>query len=582
MDNRIIARILAEIGEYLEMAGENFKPRAYEKAAGSVANLDEEAGSIYRRGGIKALEEIPGVGESIAEKIEELIKTGKLKYYEKLKKAAPVNLTELSRIEGLGPKKIKKLYEELGVKSVSDLERTAKSGRIRTVPGFGEKSEEDILKGIEFLKKSKGRFILGFIMPEVRKIEEELKKLSLASRLEVAGSVRRMKETIGDIDILASVKGGKDFDRRAKKMMSAFTSMDEVEHIYAEGPTRASVRLNFGLDADLRVIPESSYGAALLYFTGSKDHNIALRNIAIKKGWKLNEYGLFKGQKIIAGKTEEDIYSALGLQFIPPEMRENTGEIELAAEEEIPKLVGYDDLRGDLQIQTDWTDGSSGIADYAEEAMGKGLEYIAITDHTKHLAMTGGLDEKRLANQGKEIDKINSRIRKAGKRFRVLKGTEVDILKDGSLDLKDEALAKLDIVGAAIHSYFNLSEDEQTRRLIRAMENKNVHIIFHPTGRIINRREPIKLNIDEVVRMAKKTGTVLEVDAYPNRLDLKDDFVRKCVEAGVKISIDSDSHEASQFKYLYLGIGQARRGWAKKSDVINAWPLDKMLSFLKR
>jgi DNA polymerase (family 10) len=263
-------------------------------------------------------------------------------------------------------------------------------------------------------------------------------------------------------------------------------------------------------------------------------------------------------------------------------MRENTGEIELAAEEKIPKLVGYDDLRGDLQVQTDWTDGSSGIADYAEEAMKKGLEYIAITDHTKHLAMTGGLDEKRLANQGKEIDKINSRIRKAGKRFLVLKGTEVDILKDGSLDLKDEALAKLDIVGAAIHSYFNLSEDEQTRRLIRAMENKNVHIIFHPTGRIINRREPIKLNIDEVVRMAKKTGTVLEIDAYPNRLDLKDDFVRKCVEAGVKISINSDSHEASQLKYLYLGIGQARRGWAKKSDVINAWPLDKMLSFLKR
>jgi DNA polymerase (family 10) len=582
MDNREIARILQEIGEYLDMVGEEFKPRAYEKAGEAVANLDEEAEAIYRRGGKKALEGIPGVGESIAEKIEELIKTGRLGYYEKLKKKTPVDLAGLTKIEGLGPKNIRRLYRELGVRNVVELKKAARTGRIRELKGFGERSESAILKGIEFLEKSQGRFVLGFVMPEVEKILGELRETDLASRLEAAGSTRRLKETIGDIDILAAVNPGRDFEKKSNRMMEAFVQLKEAVHVYERGSTRASVRLKFGLDADLRVIPSDIYGAALLYFTGSKDHNIVLRNRAIKRGWKLNEYGLFKGKKLLAGKTEEEIYRALGLEYIPPEMRENTGEIEAAAEGKIPRLIDYGDLKGDLQIQTDWTDGLNSMEDYASAAAKAGLDYIAITDHTKRLAMTGGLDERKLARQGRAIDELNRKLTQRKIRVKVLKGTEVDILKDGSLDLKDNALEKLDVVGASIHSYFNLPEEEQTDRLIRAMENKNVDIIFHPTGRIINEREPIRLDIDEIVKAARRTGTILEADAYPDRLDLKDEFIRKCVAAGVKLSVDSDSHEANQFKYLRFGIAQARRGWAKKSDVINAWPLQKALSFLKK
>ena len=410
-----------------------------------------------------------------------------------------------------------------------------------------------------------------------------------AKKAMVAGSVRRRKETIGDIDILV-------ISDRPEKIMERFLKLPQIAHIYATGKTKTMVRLKNGLDADLRVVPQKSFGAALNYFTVSKDHNVALRELALKRGWKLSEYGLFKGAKMIAGKTEEEVYKKLGLRYIEPELREMKGEIEaaqcrsnLSLNREkarigtgLPALIGYDDLKGDLQIQTDWTDGENSIEEYAEAAEKLGLEYIAITDHTKALAMTGGSDEKKLLRQMKEIDKINYKLQATNYKLKVLKGAEVNIMKDGSLDIKDEALKKLDVVGAAVHSHFNLPRAEQTKRVIRAMENPNVDIIFHLTARKINQRDPIDIDMDEIIKTAKRTGTVLEIDAYPDRLDIKDEYIRKCVEAGVKMSIDSDAHNIGHMRFLEHGIAQARRGWAKRGDIINAHPLERMLKMLKK
>ncbi len=566
--------MLREIGEYLEMQGVAFKPRAYEKAAESIESFQEEATDVYRKNGLKAIENIPGVGVSIAEKIEELIKTGKSKYYQQLKKKTPVNLSELTAVEGLGPRSIRALYQKLKIRNLKDLEKAAKAGKIRKLSGFGEKSEENILKGIEFVKKSSGRFIFGFAMQEVRLMESRLKSLQEVKRLEVAGSVRRRKETVGDADFLV-------ISDNPKPIMDYFVSAPEVIRVYAHGQTKSAVKLKSGLDVDVRVVPEESYGAALAYFTGSKDHNIKLRSIAIKKGYKLNEYGLFRGVKRIAGRTEEEIYKALGMDYIEPELREMTGEIEAAEDGKLPKLIGYKDLKGDLQVQTNWSDGAHSIEEMAKAAMAVGLEYILITDHTKRLAMTGGLNEFRILKQIEEINKLNLKFQKQNLKFRILKGTECDILKDGGMDLPDRILEKLDIVGGSIHSLFNLSKKEQTERVKKAMDNPNVDIIFHPTGRLINRRAPYEIDMDEIIKTAKKTKMVLEIDAFPDRLDLKDEYIRKCVEAGVKMSISSDAHSVSHFSVLEYGIAQARRGWATKNDIINVWPLDKMLEMLK-
>jgi len=587
ISNENISKILREIAVYLEMQNVPFKPRAYEKAAIAVANLSEDINEMHKKGGIKAIEEIEGVGASIAEKIEEIIKTGHLKYYDQLKKKTPVDVSSLMSVEGLGPKKIKKLYSELKITNVEELERSARVGKIRNLEGFGEKTEENILKSLEFLKSSGGRFILGYIMPDIRKIESDFKKLKEVKKIIVAGSIRRRKETIGDVDILI-------VSDKPAPVMDFFVNMPEVARVMVHGSAKSAVKLKNGLDVDVRVVPEESYGAALNYFTGSKYHNIALREIAMKKGFKLNEYGLFKvadqrrlrrrltqKETPIAGRTEEEIYKKLGLDYVEPEMRENEGEIELAKNNKLPKLIGYNDLQGDLQIQTNWTDGLNTIEEYAEVAIKKGLKYIVITDHTKRLAMTGGLDEKKLLKQIAEIEKVNKKLSAEGHKFKVLTGSEVDILKDGTLDLSDKVLSKLDVCGAAIHSYFNLPKEEQTKRIIRAMENPHVDIIFHPTGRIINRRPAYEFDIDEIIKAAKRTNTVLEIDAFPDRLDLKDDYIRKCVFAGVKLAIDSDAHLVSHIDFLEFGIAQARRGWATKNDVINAWPLEKMLKMLK-
>jgi len=574
VSNQEIAGILYAIGEYLEMQGVQFKPRAYEKAGHSVEGLEEDVSEIYKKGGLKAVEDIPGVGESIGEKIEELVKTGRLKYYEQLKNKLPVKIGELTAIEGVGPKMVMKLYKELGIKDLKTLEKSARAGKIAKLEGFGKKSEEKILRRIEFMKKSGGRFILGFILPQIRTIENRLKNLREVDHIAVAGSARRWQETIGDLDILVT-------SSKPKTVMEFFVNMPEVGHVYSTGPTKTMARLKNGMDADLRVVPDKGFGAALQYFTGDKRHNITVRAIAEKKGYKLNECGLWKGRRLIAGRTEDEIYKALGMQTPPPEIRNDSGEIQAALKNKLPKLIGYGDVRGDLQVQTDWTDGVNSIEAMASEAQKLGWEYIAITDHTKSLAMTGGSDEKKLLKQMAEIDKLNSKFKIQNSKFMILKGAEVNIMKDGSLDIKDEVLAKLDVVGVAVHSHFNLSRAEQTRRIVKAMQNKNADILFHPTGRVIQRREAYDLDMDEIIKAAKETGTVLEIDAYPDRLDLKDEYIRKAIQAQVKLSIDTDAHAITHLHYLEFGIAQARRGWATKNDIINTRPWRDMLKLLK-
>ncbi len=539
---------------------------------------------------IKKLKEIPGVGQSIAEIIEELIKTGRSTEYEKLKKAMPVRLDELARVEGLGPKSIQKLYKELGVRNLKDLEMAAKKGKIGTLDGFGKKSEEKILKGIGFAKNSGSRFITGLMLPQIHEIKAQLSRVPGVTKVIVAGSARRRRDTIGDIDILA-------VSSKPAVIMGEFVSKTPgLMTVIANGPTKSSIKIEPGINIDLRVVPVESYGAALNYFTGSKDHNVVIRARANNLGLTLNEYGLFKikagstkkgvdqeGTRV-ASRSEEEIYRALKMAYVEPELRENTGEIEAAVREfehkkpGLPKLIGYHELQGDLQVQTDWTDGDASIETMAREAVKRRLKYIVITDHTKRLAMTHGLDEKRIRAQWKEIDTVNKKLRGT---IKILKGTECDILKDGTLDLDDETLAQLDVVGVSVHSYFNLPRAEQTARVVRAMNNPNVDILFHPTGRIINRRPPYDIDIEEIIAIAKKTGTILEIDALPERSDLKDEYIRKCVEAGVKMSIDSDAHAAAHYDFLECGIAQARRGWAERADIVNAWPLEKILGFLK-
>ena len=602
MINSEIAKILYEISEYLEMEDIAFKPRAFEKAGIIIESLEQDISEIYKKGGLKELEKIPSIGKAIGEIIEDLIKTNKSKYYERLKKKTPVKLGELTAVQGVGPKMIKKLYKDLGIKNLKDLEKAAKSGKIRNLEDFGEKTESNILQGIEFLKKSGNRFILGFIMPDIRKIEQRIRRFPGVKKAIAAGSIRRMKETIGDGDLLVTVSnppaspclagrqaaGGK----AAKKVSDFFINMPEVVHVYAHGPTKSSIRLRNNMDFDLRVVPEQSFGAALQYFTGSKSHNIALRKIAMKKGLKLNEYGLYKMQKSNLKmqndkskcKTEDEIYKRLGLQYIEPELRTDTGEIKAAQENKLPRIIKYNELKGDLHMHTTWSDGVNSIEEMAEEAMKLGLKYIVITDHTKGLPMSKNLDEKDLIRQGREIDKLNTCLRQGfggQAKFKILKGAEVNIMKDGKLDIKDEALKKLDVVVAGVHSNFKMSKKQMTERIIKAMKNPNVDIIVHPTGRVLNHRPGYELDMERIIKVAKISKTVLEINACPNRLDLKDEHARMAKEAGVKLVISSDAHSIQHLFYLEFGIAQARRGWVEKKDVINAWPLEKMLKMLK-
>ena len=572
MLNQVLSKIFREMAVFLEIKGVAFKPQAYEKVSEVLENLEEDVKDIYKNGDLKALENIPGVGASIAEHIEEYIKTGHIKNYEKLKKELPVDIECLRSVEGVGPKTILLLYKKLKIKNLEKLEEAAKAGKIRKIKGLGEKTEQKILKGIEFVKSSGGRLILGYAVPIAKTLLEKIRSLPGVELAEFGGSLRRRQETIGDLDFIA-------FSDNPTEIINKFLKFPEIKHVYTKGEYRALVRLDIDMDADISVVSPKSFGAAMIAWTGNKHHNIAIRAIAEKKGWLLNDCGLWKNKQLLASKTEEEVYQKLGMDWIPPEIRNDSGEIKAALEGKLPKLVGYEDLKGDLQVQTDWTDGKHSIKEMAGAAQKMGLEYICITDHTKSLAMTGGSDEKRLLKQMAAIDEVNREFKSS--KFKVLKGAEVNIMKDGTLDIDDEILAKLDVVGAAVHQNFNMSEGDMTNRIIRAVENPNVDIIFHPTGRIINKRPAYPVNVEELLKAAKRTKTVMEIDAFPDRLDLKDEYIRKGVEMGVKFAIDSDAHHIYHLQYLEYGIAQARRGWATKTDIINTRSWQEMLKLLK-
>ncbi|MGE5634302.1 MAG: DNA polymerase/3'-5' exonuclease PolX [Deltaproteobacteria bacterium] len=596
------AKIFREIAFILQILEENkskpnviFKIRSYNRAADEIQNLSTDIGEIYKKEKLKGLLKIPSIGKAIATKLEEYITTGKIHYYDELKEKLPVDISQFFGLEGIGPKTIKTLYDNLGIKNISDLEKAALEGKIRNVSGFSEKKEEIILKKIQFFRKGGGRLLIGEVYPLVRRIEERLSGNTGVKQAIVVGSFRRMKETIGDIDYLVAVMSEKDGDN----IIDYFVNMPEVKEVSGRGPSKAFVKLNNGIDVDLLVVPKESFGAAMQYFTGSKEHGIAMRKIAISKGLRLNEWGVFdKQNQRVAGETEEGVYQALGLEWIPPEMRENKGEIELAKmrknemekeeEEEkarLTQLIAYDDLKGDLQVHSNNTDGTMSIEEMALNARDKfGLSYIAISDHTKSLRLANGLDEKQLLNQANTIvdlnDKLNMNNNK-NKHFRILSSAEVNILKDGTLDISNNVLDKLDIVGAAIHSHFSLPIELQTARLLNAAQNPSIDIIFHPTGRIINRREGYPVNISKLIEVANESNTILEVDAYYDRLDLKDEFIRMAVENNVKLVIDSDAHHPLHYAFLIFGIGQARRGWAKKSDILNTLSAKELLDNLK-
>jgi len=572
LKNEYLAAAFRDIGFLTEVEdGPNaqFKSRAYYRAADAVEGLDEGVSAIYEKGGIDALLEIPAVGKAIAAKIEEHVKTGKIRYHEELRAKFPIDTAQL-RIEGIGPKTLKAIYEKLKVTNLAELEVAAREGRLKTVPGISAKKEQDIIKRIEFAKKGGGRHIIGEVWPMIKQIEARLKGLPGVADASVAGSARRMKETIGDADFLAASSD-------PEKVMDFFTAMPEVAEVKGRGPAKAFVRLKGEVDADLLVVPEKSWGSALQYFTGSKEHGVELRRIAIAKGLRLNEWGVFEGERQVAGRTEQEVYRALELAWVPPEIRENGGEIELAAKGALPELVKYGSLKGDLQVHSNNTDGTATIEEMALAAKEFGLDYIALTDHTKSLAMTGGLDEEELLDQAERIWELNDRL----EGVRVLASAEVNIMKDGSLDIKDSVLDRLDVVGAAIHSNFDLSIEEQTSRLVRAAQNPAVDIIFHPTGRLINRREGYPVDMAKLVETAKDTGTALEIDAHYNRLDLKDEYARLAVKNGVKLVIDSDAHHPLHYVFLQFGIGQARRGWATESDVLNTLQANRLLKAIK-
>ena len=560
MKNAQVARILYEIADLLALDGVAFKPQAYRRAAGTIESLGEPIESLVEAG---THGDLPGVGAAIAKKIAEIVETGRLEYHEKLKENLPIDLFALTQVDGVGPKTAKLLYDELGVKDLADLERAARAGTIRDVKGLGAKTEEKILRGLAETRGVEGRILLGTAIDLAATLVDRLQRSGLFVRIDVAGSLRRGRETIGDLDLLALTTRPED----AAPAAEAFVSLAEVDEILAHGETKASVRLAGGVQVDLRIVPEASFGAALQYFTGSQAHNIALRKRAVSRGWKLSEYGLFDEEKrVLAGAEEADVYDALGLQFVPPELREDRGEIALAEKRELSELVTLDDLRGDLHVHTDASDGKASLREMVQDARQRGHEYIAITDHALFAEVIGGLTSDGLRRQIDEIAALNETL----DGFRVLTGIEANIQPDGSLDVPDELLARLDVVIAAVHSHFRLPRDEMTARLVRAVEHEQVEILAHPTGRKIGERPAYEADWEAVFEAAAAHDTALEVNANPIRLDLSADLIRRAIAAGARIAISTDAHRPEHLDFLRLGVLTARRGWAAREDVLNA------------
>ena len=569
MENLEFARILREIAELLEIKNENpFKVRAYYRAAQVIEGLSESINTIAERG---ELRKIPGVGESIAEKIEELLKTGRLKYLEELKKEVPEGLLSLLEIQDIGPKTALLLYKELGINSMEKLEKALAEHRLRDLPGMGEKTEENIRRGIELLKETGTRMLLGTALPVAEEIISELKKNSPVEKIEATGSLRRFRETVGDIDILVVSKN-------SEKVMDVFTGLAMVREVLAKGPTRSSVLTTYGIQVDLRVVKPDQFGAALHYFTGSKNHNIAIRELGVKKGLKINEYGIFSGKKKIGGEEEIDVFKSVGLPYIPPELRENRGEIEAAKEGRLPVLVECADIKGDLHIHSKYSDGENTIEEIVRKAKQMGYEYVGIVDHSRSMRFAGGLSISDLKKKINEIRRLNEKI----KDITILAGAEVDIKVDGSLDYPDEILKELDIVIAAIHSGFKMDQEKMTERIIKGIENEYVHILAHPTGRLIGKRDPYRVDVERLIMAAAKRGIMLEINAYPERLDLPDIYCRRAKDEGIIMVISTDAHHLDQMRFMKFGVGVARRGWLEKKNILNTFSLKELFKKLKR
>jgi DNA polymerase (family 10) len=566
-----IAGIFNDIANILKIKDDNrFKIRAYERVASAIENLPMEVETLYKSG---KLDEIPGVGEAIAKKIGELIETGKLEYYENLKQSISSGVLELLNISEVGPRKAKLFFEELGIDSIGKLEEAARKHKLQKLPGMGSKAEENILRGIEIYKGREKRTLLGVALPVAEGIINQLKSLRVVDKIDIAGSLRRRKETIGDIDILVT-------SNYPEKVMEKFTHLPEVKEVLAEGLTKSAILTQQNVHVDLRVVKPESFGAALVYFTGSKAHNVRLREMAIKKGLKINEYGVFitDNDKMIAGKEEKDVYDKVDLPYIMPELREDRGEFEAAQKRQLPELVTIKDIKGDLHIHTSDSDGLNTIVEIADTAKKKGYQYIAITDHSQSLYVAGGLTEEKLLKQIDRIDMINKNMNN----LVILKGIEVDIKSDGTLDFPDSILEKLDIVIAAIHSGFKQESGKIMGRLTKAMKNPLVNIIAHPSGRIIGYRQPYNVDIQEIIRMAAETGTFLEINASPERMDLNDIYVKSAKEKGVLLSIGTDAHQISSMDNMKYGISVARRGWLEKGNILNTFSLLELKSKLKK
>lgn len=556
--------MLYEIADYLELQGVSFKPQAYRRAAASIERLEGDITEYHRS---NRLREIPGVGEAIAKKIGELLDTGRLEYLEKLRSEIPRELLSLLEIPEVGPKTAMMLYKELGIKSVAELKQAIFDHRLQGLKGFGPKTEEKLLQGIRIVESRAGRSLLGEAWAAADNLMKYLQDSNPDAKLSVAGSLRRMKETIGDIDILAA-------SETPGRIMDSFVRFPGVEEILEKGDTKSSIRLRTGIQVDLRVVPKTSFGAALQYFTGSKEHNVELRKLAISKGMKMSEYGLFERDtgKQLSGEDEEEIYHILGMQYPPPELREARGEIEAALRNELPELIGYDELKGDLHCHTEWSDALGSIEDIQGKAKEMKYEYVGISDHSRSLRIAGGLSEDRLIEQIEHIKKLRER----NERPWVFASSEVDILENGKLDYPKKVLEQLDYVVISVHSKFKMDEKEMTERIVAAMSHDKVRVFAHPTGRIIGQRPPYSFDLDKVIEVAKQNGIALEINSFPDRLDLNDINVKRAIDRGVKIAINSDAHNPGQLEHVRFGIATARRGWAESSDVINTLSLDEL------
>jgi DNA polymerase (family 10) len=568
--NAEIAGLFDRLADLLEVEDANpFRVRAYRNAARTVSGHSKSMADLLAGG--QDLSKLPGIGKDLADKIRTIIETGKLPLLEEVQARTPAALSDLMKIEGLGPKRVKVLYKKLHITSPEDLKRAARSGKIRELEGFGRKTEEKILHRVEHFSGAEQRTRLADAEEIVEPLVAWLQETKGIKDVIVAGSFRRRKETVGDLDILATAN-------RDSPVMDRFVNYDEVDEVVSSGKTRSTVVLRSGMHVDLRVVPQASYGAALCYFTGSRAHNIAIRKIGVSKGCKINEYGVFKKDKRIAGKTEKDVYRQVGLPYIEPELRENRGEIEAARKNRLPELITLDDIRGDLHCHTRATDGHNSLAEMATEARAKGYEYLAITDHSSRLTVARGLDGKRLLGEIKQIDRLNDKL----DGIVILKGIEVDILEDGTLDMHDDILRQLDLVVGAVHYKFNLTRSKQTERIIRAMDNPHFNILAHPTSRLINKREACEVDMEKIISAARERGCFLEVNAQPLRLDLTDSHCKLAKETGLKLAISTDAHSAGTLDYMRFGIGQARRGWLEADDVLNTRKLGALRKLLKR